>query len=76
MALFRIAAAAGLLLVLAPDKTRDAIGAVFRGAEGAREALPTKEQAAAAALAYCRQNAETCAAVAQKAMDAEKRLKP
>ncbi len=75
MALFRMAAAAGLLFVLAPEKTRDAVAAIFRGAEDVRAATPTREQAAATALAYCRQNAEACAAAAKTAMEAERKLR-
>jgi Sec-independent protein translocase protein TatA len=76
LALFRIAAAAGILFVLAPEKTREAAVAIFRGAEEAKQAVPTREQVAEAALAYCRRNAEVCADAARKAMDAEKRLRP
>ncbi len=76
MALFRIAAAAGILLVVAPEQTRQAVASIFRGAEDARQALPTREQAAEAALAYCRRNADACAAAARKAVEAEARLKP
>jgi hypothetical protein len=71
-----MAAAAGLLLVLAPEQTRDAVAAIFRGAEDARQALPTKEQLAETALAYCRKNAEACAAAAREAMKAEGKLRP
>jgi hypothetical protein len=76
LALFRIAAAAGILIVLAPEQSRQAIAAIFSGAEDARRALPDPGQAADAALAYCRQNAEICAKAAHKALEAEKRLKP
>jgi hypothetical protein len=76
VALFRIAAAAGVLFVLAPEKTREAVGSIFRGAEDARHAIPTKEQVAEAALAYCRKNPETCVQASQKAMEAERRLRP
>jgi Sec-independent protein translocase protein TatA len=76
LAVFRIAAAAVVLLVIAPEKSRQAISAIFSGAEDARRAIPSKEEVAATALAYCRRNPETCASAAQKAMDAEKRLKP
>jgi hypothetical protein len=71
-----MAAAAGLLLVLAPEQTRSAISSIFRGAEDARQAMPTKEQVAETALGYCRQNAEACAAAARKAIEAQAHIKP
>jgi hypothetical protein len=76
VAVFRIAAAAGLLLVLAPEQTRQAIASIFRGAEEARQAAPTKEQAAEIALSFCRQNPETCARAVRKAAVAEKPARP
>lgn len=76
MALFRIAAAVGVLLVLAPEQTRTAIGTILSGAEETRKALPTREQAADQAISYCRRNPEICAAVAQKAMNLDKKPAP
>jgi hypothetical protein len=74
MAIFRIAAAAGLLLVLAPEQSRQAIGSIFATTEQARAAVPTREQAVEAAMAYCRKNAEACMDMGRKA--AEIRGKP
>jgi hypothetical protein len=76
MALFRIAAAAGLLLAVAPDQTRQAIGALFRQAEDVQRAAPSPQDAAAAALAYCRENPEACMKAAAGAREAERRLRP
>jgi hypothetical protein len=74
LALFRIAAAAGVLLVLAPEKTREAALAIFRGADEARQAAPTKEQIAETAMTYCRKHPEVCAEALRKAGAADKRL--
>jgi hypothetical protein len=71
-----MAAAAGLLLVLAPERTREAVSAIFRGADEARQAVPTKDQVAEAVLAYCRNNPELCARAARKATEGERRLMP
>jgi hypothetical protein len=75
VALFRIAAAAGLLLVLAPEETRKAVASLFQGAEDARRAVPSAEQAAEAAIAWCRREPEACAAVARKASEADAKLR-
>jgi hypothetical protein len=76
LALFRAAAAAGLLLVLAPEETRNAISAIFLGAEEARKALPGKDEVAAAALKLCADNASTCAAATRGALETSQKLKP
>jgi uncharacterized protein YjeT (DUF2065 family) len=75
MALFRIAAAAGLLLVLAPEETRKAAAALLQGADDARRAAPGPEQAAEAAMAWCRKEPEACAAMVRKAAEAETKLR-
>ncbi len=67
MALLRAAAAGAILLVLAPEQTRQAVSAILLGVEEVRRAAPSKEDVAAAALAYCRGHAETCARAAQQA---------
>jgi hypothetical protein len=76
LALFRAAAAAGVLFVLAPDETRHALAAIFLGAEDVRKALPTREDVADAALRKCRANAELCAGLARGAAESAGRLKP
>jgi hypothetical protein len=76
LALFRIAAAAGVLLVLAPEQSRQAIGAIFGGARDAARAVPTGEEAADAAIAYCRTHPDVCAKAVRKAAEAERRIRP
>lgn len=64
MAIFRIAAAAGLLLVIAPEETTR----VARGLLGlAQEAQSLQAQVAETALQYCRANPSVCADVARQA---------
>ena len=64
MALFRVAAAAGLLLVLAPEETTR----VARGLLGlAEEAKSLHAPAAETAIQYCRANPLVCADVARQA---------
>ncbi|MCA3563181.1 MAG: hypothetical protein IOC90_10705 [Methylocystis sp.] len=64
MALFRIAAAAGLLLAVAPEPTLGVLRSVF----GIADAVPLSQNAAAeAALAYCREHPRTCVDIARKA---------
>jgi hypothetical protein len=76
LALFRAAAAAGLLLVLAPEQTREALSAIFLGAQNVQKNLPSKDDAASAAMRLCTANAEACASMARGALDAGQRLKP
>jgi hypothetical protein len=76
VAVFRIAAAAGLLLVLAPEQTRQALASIFRGADDARQAMPSKEQAAEIAFSYCRQNPDACARAVRKAAEVDKPARP
>jgi hypothetical protein len=64
MALFRIAAAAGLLFAVAPEPTIHVVRTMF----GMAETLPIPKTAAAdAAFAYCRENPQACLEVARKA---------
>jgi hypothetical protein len=76
VAILRAAAAAGVLLVLAPEQTRDALAAIFLGVEEARKAVPGKDEAAAAALRICAGDATTCARVAKGALESGAKLKP
>lgn len=73
-----MAAAAGLLLVLAPEQTRSAIASIFRGAEAARQSVPDAKEVAAAAIAYCRKNPEPCTKAVEAGLAAERKagLKP
>jgi hypothetical protein len=73
LALLRAAAAGAILLALAPEQTRQAVAAIFLGVEEARRAAPTKEDVAAAALAYCRSHPDVCT---RAATEAEKKLRP
>jgi tRNA G18 (ribose-2'-O)-methylase SpoU len=64
MSIFRIAAAAGLLFVLAPDETMK----VARAALGlAEEAKSLQSPAADVALSYCRANPSACADAVRQA---------
>lgn len=76
LAILRAAAAAGLLLALAPEQTRGALSAIFLGVEEVGKALPSKEDAAATAMRMCANNAETCARLARGAQDAAPKLRP
>jgi hypothetical protein len=57
MALFRIAAAAGLLLALAPEETLKVVRSAFGLAEEARQ---LQVPAGDAAAAYCKANPSVC----------------
>ncbi len=64
MALFRIVAATGVLLAVAPEPTLHVVRTII----GMAETLPlSKSEAAEAAIAYCREHAQTCLDVARKA---------
>jgi hypothetical protein len=64
MALFRIAAAAGILLAVAPEPTIQVLRTIF----GMAETLPLSKSAAAeAAISYCREHPQTCLDAARKA---------
>jgi hypothetical protein len=64
MALFRIAAAAGLLAALAPEQTLQAARAVLGMAE---EAKASQMPSAEAAQAYCKAHPQICAEAARQA---------
>ncbi len=73
MALFRIAAAAGLLLVLAPEQTLR----VAKGMVGiAEEAKSLQPASADAVLTYCKANPQACADAARQAVTTAKSGKP
>jgi hypothetical protein len=76
LALLRAAAAAGLLLVLAPEQTRDALSAIFLGVEEARKAAPGKDDVATAAMRLCASDADACARMARDALEAGRKLRP
>jgi hypothetical protein len=76
LAILRAAAAAGVLLVLAPEQTRSALSAIFVGVEDARKSLPGKDEAAAAAMRYCAGNAGACARLTREAADSGQKLRP
>jgi tRNA G18 (ribose-2'-O)-methylase SpoU len=64
MAIVRIAAAAGLLLVLAPEQTMQAAKSMLGMAHSVKEQhMPNAESA----MAYCRTNPATCAEIARNA---------
>jgi len=64
MALFRISAAVGVLLVVAPEPTLRVARGLFGMADEAASARPA---AAEAALAYCRSNPDVCLDAARRA---------
>jgi citrate lyase beta subunit len=66
MAILRAATAAGLLFVLAPEESRQAVAAIVFGADDLRRSLPTRDDAARAALAHCRAQPDLCAEAARK----------
>jgi hypothetical protein len=76
LAILRAAAAAGLLLALAPEQTREALSAVFVGVEEARKAAPGKEDAAAAAMRLCAGNPEACSRLAREAVASNPKFRP
>jgi hypothetical protein len=76
MAILRAAAAAGILLVVAPEQTRDALSAIFLGVEEARKAAPRQDDIAAAAARHCAANADSCARMARDAMETGRKLSP
>jgi hypothetical protein len=64
MAILRIAAAAGLLLVLAPEQTMDTARAMLGMAKAVKdEHMPSAD----AAMAYCKANPAVCADIARNA---------
>lgn len=65
MALFRMTAAFGLLLAVAPEPTLQAVRQAFGLAEGA---APAQAATAEAALSYCRANPEICVEAARRAV--------
>jgi tRNA G18 (ribose-2'-O)-methylase SpoU len=73
MAILRIAAAAGLLLVLAPEQTLR----VAKGMVGmAEEAKSLQHASAETVMTYCRSNPQVCADAARQAAAATKPNKP
>ncbi|MGL4635256.1 MAG: hypothetical protein ACRCWF_04685 [Beijerinckiaceae bacterium] len=65
MAILRIAAAAGLLLAVAPEQTMEAARSMFGMASAVKEQhMPTAESA----MAYCRKNPTVCAEAARTAV--------
>ena len=64
MALFRMAAAAGLLFALAPEQTLHVVKTTFGLAEEARALQPVSAEAA---LNYCKANPGICADAARQA---------
>lgn len=71
MAIFRIAAAIGVLYLVAPQVPNAVLGALpsWSGA-----AVPTTEQAGAAAMRFCSDNPETCAKLLRGAVAASDQL--
>ncbi len=71
MALFRMSAAFGLLLAVAPDQTLEATRSILgmAGSEAARETVAQRPAGADAALAFCRANAELCLETARRAAE-------
>ncbi len=69
MALFRMTAAFGLLLAVAPDQTLEATRSILGMAGGkvASEAASVRPASADAALAFCRANADLCLETARRA---------
>ena len=64
MAILRIAAAAGLLLVLAPEQTMETARSMLGLAKSMKDQhLPSAD----VAMAYCRENPAICADVARNA---------
>lgn len=76
MAILRAAAAAGLLLAIVPEQTRDALSAIFLGVEEARKATPTREEATAAAVRLCATHADACGRITRDAVEAGRKLSP
>jgi hypothetical protein len=73
MAILRIAAAAGLLLVLAPEQTLR----VAKGMVGmAEEAKSLQPASAETVMTYCRTNPQVCTDAARQAVAAAKPNKP
>jgi hypothetical protein len=64
MALFRMAAAAGLLFAVAPEQTLHVVKTTFGLAEEARALQPVSAETA---LSYCKANPNVCADVARQA---------
>jgi len=71
MAIFRIAAAIGVLYLVAPQVPQAVLGALpsWRGAPA-----PATEQAGAAAMRFCSDNPETCARLLRGAVAASEQL--
>lgn len=65
MPLFRIAAAAGVLFVVAPEQTREAALAIFGFAASQSRQLPDPAEQA---RVYCSENVEKCASLARDAL--------
>jgi hypothetical protein len=76
VAILRAAAAAGILLVVAPEQTRDALSAIFLGVEDIRKAAPKPEDFTAAAARHCAANPDACARLAREAAEAGRKLSP
>ncbi len=72
MAVFRIAAAAGILLAFAPAETLKVVRAAFGMADEARQiqVREIKGSAGELALAYCKANPEICLDAARQAAGA------
>jgi hypothetical protein len=72
MALFRMTAAFGLLLAVAPDQTMEATRSILGIAKDkvANESVDPGSTGAEAALAFCRANAELCLETARRAAGA------
>jgi hypothetical protein len=68
MAIFRIAAAIGVLYLVAPEIPRSVLDALpsWRSA-----AVPTTEQAGAAAIRFCSEHPESCARLLRGALAAQ-----
>ncbi len=71
MAIFRIAAAIGVLYLVAPQVPNAVLGALpsWRGAPA-----PSAEQAGTAAMRFCSDNPETCARLLRGAITASEQL--
>jgi hypothetical protein len=71
MPVFRIACAIGLLFILAPDKTSDALRSLMGAAQDVRAELPAAMPLGAdQAVSACRQNPQMCLDMAKAASKA------
>jgi hypothetical protein len=73
MALFRIAAAVGLLLALAPEQTLRVARAMVGMADEAKALQPVSAESV---LSYCKSHPQVCADAARQAAGGVKAVKP